>query len=160
MLEWIARKYPTSEYTGVDISERLAREAEERFTSHGPHNITIIVGDAADMPSDLTAKFDLVFMREVFHDLPYPSKAAKEFYRILKPGGILAIIDPSGYENPHDNIGNQQLSMFYPCSLYNCLSTAMNHPGCEGLGVCPGREKVIRIIHAAGFKVTHVKDIS
>lgn len=150
MLEWLAKKYPKSTFTGVDIEESFVQAAREKFAEK-KLDITMIRADASDLPDDLTQKFDHVLLVCCFHDFAYPSKAAKEFYRILKPWGILSLIDPKSEENPHNNVGNSELNIQYFYSFYDCLSTSMYYPESEGLGALPGTQKLQRIVEKAGF---------
>jgi ABC-2 type transport system ATP-binding protein len=41
--------------------------------------------------------FDTVFMANVIHFIKEPKKALKESYRILKPGGLLLLVDYTGF---------------------------------------------------------------
>jgi ubiquinone/menaquinone biosynthesis C-methylase UbiE len=52
-----------------------------------------IVSDIISIPEP-NQSFDAIFCTEVFEHIPDPISAIKEFYRLLKPGGILIVTAP------------------------------------------------------------------
>lgn len=52
-----------------------------------------IVSDIAEIPVE-DAGFEYVLCSEVFEHIPYPVKALEEFYRVLKPGGMVILTAP------------------------------------------------------------------
>lgn len=69
-------------------------------------NVSVdIIGDAHDLTMIEDASFDTVLCAEVLEHLHTPAKAIAEFYRILKPGGVLILttrfIFPL-HDTPHD----------------------------------------------------------
>ncbi|MDB4285726.1 methyltransferase domain-containing protein [bacterium] len=75
---------------GVDINDDLLREA----TAHASLNrqpITFLKADIYDLPFE--EEFDYIYCRFLFQHLADPSQAIASLLRVLKPGGILHIID-------------------------------------------------------------------
>ena len=81
--------------TGVDISWQMLTRARKVMGADS-EKVSFMVGDVSNMPvADDT--FDVVISRHLIWTLPEPQKAVKEWYRILKPGGRLGIIDGNWY---------------------------------------------------------------
>jgi ubiquinone/menaquinone biosynthesis C-methylase UbiE len=77
---------------GVDFSEKMIAEATARGV---PANALFMQGSACALPFD-DARFDAVRAERVFQHL-HPSEqhqAAGELYRVLRPGGTVALLDP------------------------------------------------------------------
>ena len=72
--------------TVIDPSEAMLKQGMERKIN----NISWICGAAEHIPL-YTDSIDLVWMCQVFHHLEDPQLAFQEVYRVLKPGGFLAI---------------------------------------------------------------------
>ncbi len=73
-------------YTGIDISLEMMAELKRKFSSM-PENLTLIQGDAANLPFDTDA-FDVVITTHVLHCLDNPLQGLSEIRRVLKPTGV------------------------------------------------------------------------
>jgi SAM-dependent methyltransferase len=75
---------------GVDRSPTMIAEARTR--THGITNLTFQVGssDNLDFPD---ASFDFVYARLLLQHLSQPYSTLKEIRRVLKPGGIVCLVD-------------------------------------------------------------------
>ena len=72
---------------GIEIDESLLNDALKRAQACRC-KVDLITGNAEMMPySDQS--FDMVFCHQSFHHIVQHEKAMQEFYRVLKPGGVL-----------------------------------------------------------------------
>ncbi|CEA00184.1 Demethylmenaquinone methyltransferase [Jeotgalicoccus saudimassiliensis] len=91
-----------ADITGLDFSENMLKVAREKTADI--ENITLVQGDATELPYDNNA-FDIITIGFGLRNLPDYEKAVKEFYRVLKPGGQLVILETSNPENALINYG-------------------------------------------------------
>lgn len=75
---------------GIDPSSGLVERARDAFKDDG--DVTFALGDAIDTGQPDNS-FDVVVAHTVFSHLPDPVSALSEVYRVLKPGGIIAVFD-------------------------------------------------------------------
>jgi ubiquinone/menaquinone biosynthesis C-methylase UbiE len=80
---------------GIDISPGIIAEAQAAFPASEVHNLYFAVGDAIKLAEYADNSFDIVHAHALLVHVPDPVAALKEFYRILKPGGIAACRDAS-----------------------------------------------------------------
>jgi len=86
--------------TGVDLSEENVRVAAAETTRRGlAGQISFQLGDAERLPFD-GETFDAIICECAFCTFPSKSVAAREFYRVLKPGGQLGFSDLTRTEVP------------------------------------------------------------
>jgi SAM-dependent methyltransferase len=89
---------PASPLTAIDADKRLLGQARIRLadtprTGSGRAAVTrIVAGDLADPPV-ADASQDVVIARFVFQHLPDPLAVAARLRRLLRPGGLLAVIE-------------------------------------------------------------------
>jgi ubiquinone/menaquinone biosynthesis C-methylase UbiE len=76
----------------VDNSEKMVEFGSELARTHGIANLEYRLGDIEDVPIR-TGTVDLAFLSQALHHAPHPEKALSEAWRILKPGGRIAILD-------------------------------------------------------------------
>ncbi len=99
--------------TGIDCSEEnicQARLLAEEEVNHG--HLRFMVADASNLPfSD--DEFDVIISEAAFSLLSNKEGAAKEYYRVLKQGGKLIIIDFVARGNIPDDL--REKVRFIPC---------------------------------------------
>lgn len=88
--------------TGLDFSENMLEVAKEKTKIF--NNIELIQGDATELPYEDNT-FDIVTIGFGLRNLPDYQKGINEFYRVLKPGGQLVILETSNPENALINFG-------------------------------------------------------
>lgn len=81
--------------------------AEYESIDHAPRggDCPTWIGDVMEMPQVPPIRYDAVVSHQVLEHLPRPWKALEEFYRVLRPGGVLVISVPHlarRHELPHD----------------------------------------------------------
>lgn len=78
---------------GIDADPDLIEVARDRHPGEGTVELDYRTGDATDLPfADDT--FDLVFTRFLLAHLPEPEAAVREFRRVCRPGGLVAVQEP------------------------------------------------------------------
>lgn len=87
-----------AEYTGLDLSPEMIKEANKKKIK----NATFIEGISDDLPFE-DKSFDIVTCSQSFHHYPETDKPLKEALRVLKPGGLYIISDTG--VGPFKNFG-------------------------------------------------------
>jgi ArsR family transcriptional regulator len=76
----------------VDTSAKMIEVGREQALRHGVKNVEYRLGDMEEVPIE-DAAVDLVFFSQSLHHALHPERAAREAWRILKPGGRIVILD-------------------------------------------------------------------
>jgi ubiquinone/menaquinone biosynthesis C-methylase UbiE len=86
-------RFPEAEVTGIDIGEPMVRYAHKRALDMG-REVTFMQGliESSGFPDN---HFDIITSFIVFHEMPpeISKQIIAEVKRMLRPGGIFAIID-------------------------------------------------------------------
>jgi ubiquinone/menaquinone biosynthesis C-methylase UbiE len=82
--------------TGVDVTDAIIERARSTFSRSEFLNLTFAVGNAMNLSEFKDNSFDIVHAHQVLVHLTDPLQALKEFYRICKPGGIVACREGNG----------------------------------------------------------------
>lgn len=84
------------EYTGVDYSEELLKQARDMFPG-----VKFVLGEMTNIPGD-DNEFNVVFCLAAFHHLPDKEtrlKTLREIRRVLRPGGKLIMTNWNLYSD-------------------------------------------------------------
>jgi ubiquinone/menaquinone biosynthesis C-methylase UbiE len=85
----IATMAKEGKVVSTDLSEEMLLIANDNAKALGLHNFSTQVADAGELPFD-DDTFDKISCRMGFMFFPDMQVAAREMYRVLKPGGILS----------------------------------------------------------------------
>ena len=90
--ELLLENLPKSKITALDADKRLLNIAKNRLSKYSEDRVAFKYGSILNTHLKENS-FDFVICRFVFQHLEKPIEATKEIYRLLKPGGIVVIID-------------------------------------------------------------------
>jgi ArsR family transcriptional regulator len=76
----------------VDNSEKMVEYGQLMAAKNDVTNLDYRQGDLEDLPIE-TQSVDLAFFSQALHHAQHPQKAVAEAYRILRPGGRVAVLD-------------------------------------------------------------------
>jgi ArsR family transcriptional regulator len=76
----------------VDSSARMIDVGRDQAARNGVQNIDFRLGDMEEIPIN-SGEVDLVFFSQSLHHALHPARALQEAWRILAPGGRIAILD-------------------------------------------------------------------
>jgi SAM-dependent methyltransferase len=94
--------------TATDITPEMIPVAAKLAAERGLTNVTLETADAEALPyADGT--FDLVTCRIAPHHFPHIDKFVAESVRVLRPGGILAVVDNVV---PNDDVASTYINAF------------------------------------------------
>lgn len=88
----LAERVAPGRVVGIDSSGAVIALADELRKNRGLANVSFSIGDAYALQFD-DASFDVVHAHQVLQHLTNPVAALKEMYRVMRPGGIVAVRD-------------------------------------------------------------------
>ncbi len=77
--------------TGVDTSAQMLNQARALCDKNDLGNVTLILGEASDLPS--IPQFDCAAMNMVLHHTPAPADLFRDIAKRLKPKGVVLITE-------------------------------------------------------------------
>jgi ubiquinone/menaquinone biosynthesis C-methylase UbiE len=87
--------YPGVEIEACDLSEIRLQQAKNQVTLQNQGVIRFFKSSLEEIESE-NSRYDFVFCRFVLEHLPNPEIAVSEFYRVLRPGGVVYLVDLDG----------------------------------------------------------------
>jgi ubiquinone/menaquinone biosynthesis C-methylase UbiE len=85
-VELILQQFDAAHVFGIDLDPLQIQRAQKRIRIKYPSRITLMQGDAEQLPFTNTS-FDAVFDFGALHHVPNWQKSIAEIRRVLKPGG-------------------------------------------------------------------------
>ncbi|KAJ8103606.1 S-adenosyl-L-methionine-dependent methyltransferase [Lipomyces tetrasporus] len=132
---------------GIDVVDRHVRKAQRNISARGLQDaVAVRKMDYHHLDGLADESFDGVYTMETFVHATDPEAAATEFFRVLKPGGSIAL-----FEYDHADTASHKLKL----SLATINKYAAM-PGYDRFG--PGILQ--RILEAAGFQDVVVTDLT
>lgn len=87
LIDMLSKK-KSADYNGLDLSPEMIKTAGKKLG--GTAKLTVGSADKLPYPDE---SFDVVTCIQSFHHYPYPEKAMKEAFRVLRPGGRYILSD-------------------------------------------------------------------
>lgn len=107
--ELLLENLPKIHITALEVDNNLMSIAKERLYKFNDSRVNFKLGSINNSGLEPNS-YDFIICRFVFQHLENPILAAKEIYKLLKPGGIVAIIDSDrglwGISDPDNIINN------------------------------------------------------
>ena len=103
MARLLASHHPDAEVVGIDLNPGYVAYARERASAEGLANLSFEVGNLQNLPFP-DASFDFVWSQFVLYFLPSPEAAIREFRRVLRLGGTVAVTLQEGGLTTHSPV--------------------------------------------------------
>lgn len=152
----LARTYPNSRFTGMDLSEAAIARARAEADKNGTKNVTFEVKDAAKL--DAVQAYDLITTFDAIHDQVYPDRVLANIARALRPGGAYIMQEFRSSVHVHENTQHPVGALLYAMSTMHCTSVSMAGGG-PGLGAMWGHQTATKMMQEAGFKSVETKQL-
>ena len=89
----LARHLAPGTVVGIDVDPAQIERAAAHAVAEQLGNVSFQSASIYDLPF-AAGRFEIVFAHAVFQHLSEPERAAREMYRVLAPGGIIALRSP------------------------------------------------------------------
>ena len=152
----LAIAYPSSRFSGYDVSDQAIRAARAEARRRGAGNVRFEVRDVAE-PFERGA-FDLITAFDAIHDQAKPAAVLTNIRSALRPGGTYLMQDILASSHVHQNVGHPLGPFIYAVSCMHCMSVSLANGG-PGLGAAWGKEKALEMLAEAGFGEVQVRTL-
>jgi 2-polyprenyl-3-methyl-5-hydroxy-6-metoxy-1,4-benzoquinol methylase len=155
-LNFMAKAYPKSWFTGFDFSEEAVAAARLEAELQGLTNVRFLVKDVTLL--DGSEQYDLITAFDTIHDQAHPARVLKGIANALRPEGTLLMQDIRGSSHVHQNLDHPVAPFLYTISAMHCMTVSLALGG-EGLGAMWGEEKAREMLSEAGFTNVEVRQL-
>jgi 2-polyprenyl-3-methyl-5-hydroxy-6-metoxy-1,4-benzoquinol methylase len=152
----LAREYPNSRFTGLDLSAEAIEAARAEAREWGLANAAFEARDVA-APGQHTA-YDLVTAFDAIHDQAHPATVLANIHDALRPGGTFLMVDINASSHLEQNVELPWASFLYAISTLHCMPVSLGQGG-DGLGTVWGTELATRMLREAGFTQVHQHEL-
>ena len=155
----ILKKYSAS-ITGLDLSQKMLDLAQAKAHRRNLKNITFIQGDAENLPFN-DSSMDCLTISYGFRNISNYEQALKEFLRVLKPGGMLGILE---FSKPKSKLIESMFGLYFHHilprigSLFSRSDAYRYLP--ESVDFFPTRQDICNKIINSGFQRYEIHDLT
>ena len=147
--------------TGLDYASKMVELAKNKATALGfSSRVQFMQGDAEAMPF-ADGFFDKLCIAFGFRNMGHYDVALNEFYRVLKPGGQLAILELS---EPRSRLFKKYYDFYFTRILPKAAALLSRDDAYrylpESVAYFPPRREVCTMLGAAGFQGVGYKDLT
>jgi len=156
----MAQAFPNSRFLGMDIDTEVLGAAQKEAEDLHLDNVRFMHQDVADVQekTDWQDVFDYITAFDAVHDQSHPLLALRGMRAMLKPDGLLSMVDIAASSNMADNADHPMGPFLYTVSLMHCMPVGLVNNG-AGLGMMWGRQKAVALLKDAGFTDISVREI-
>jgi 2-polyprenyl-3-methyl-5-hydroxy-6-metoxy-1,4-benzoquinol methylase len=152
----MAKAFPASRFTGIDFSDEGLGVGRAEAARMGLDNAAFVAEDVAGL--DAAGRYDVITVFDAIHDQAQPARVLENIHRMLRPGGVLLMVDIKASTQLEDNVGVPLATYLYTVSTMHCMSVSLGLDG-AGLGTCWGRQLATSMLADAGFADVTVREI-
>lgn len=158
----LARSLKPKKITGIDLSEEMIAIGRKKVEDANlSHIIDFVAGDCLNLPFD-EAQFDCITVAYGVRNFEHLNQGYREMYRVLKPGGVLCVIELSTPTSPYI----RPLYQFYTHCIIPFLGRMISKdmraysylP--ESIAAVPQGNDMLQLMHEAGFNDCHFKSLT
>jgi 2-polyprenyl-3-methyl-5-hydroxy-6-metoxy-1,4-benzoquinol methylase len=156
-LSLMARRFPKSRFSGLDVSEEAIEWARTEARRAGLHHARFSVQDAATFGGP--PAYDFITAFDAIHDQAHPRRVLRGIREALREDGLFLMVDIATSSRLEENLDNPLAPFLYSVSTMHCMTVSLAQGG-EGLGTCWGEDKARELLAEAGFtrvQVTRVE---
>ena len=146
--------------TGLDISKNMINLANKKAKKRNQNKITFIHGDGENLPLDSNS-IDYLTISYGFRNISNYEVALEEFFRVLKPGGKLGILE---FSKPNSKIIRLVFGLYFHhilpriASLFSRSDAYRYLP--ESVDFFPTRHDIYKKIIYSGFQRVEIHDLT
>jgi len=155
-INFLARRFPKSRFTGIDLSEEAVEAARREAEARGLGNARFAARDVARL--DDAAGFDLITAFDAIHDQARPDRVLAAIARALRPDGVFLMQEIAGTSHVERDLENPVGPFLYTVSCMHCMTLSLAQGG-AGLGAMWGRETATRMLREVGFGDVTVRSL-
>lgn len=132
--------------TAIDFSQKMLDIAKKKL-DHSPSPLELKQEDVQSLSYEDEA-FDSAITSCVFCSVPDPVKGLKEVFRVLKPGGNLAMFEHTDSKNPFFHFALKVMNLLPGPDLTRKTTLNVHNAGFEVLSVNYIFQDIVKTIHA------------
>ena len=145
---------------GLDLSQNMINLANDKLQKKKQDNITFFQGDAEDLPFDSNS-IDFLTISYGFRNIANYETALSEFSRVLKPGGLLGILE---FSKPKSKLIRSIFGLYFHKILPRIGSLFSGsdayHYLPESVDFFPTRHDICKKIIYSGFQRAEIHDLT